>query len=185
MLLLVVRHLLHFGVFRFDQHLMRAGEIFFNLLILTVLLDDFLEFGVLLGDFLVARGIGSHFGSGELLRQLVVASAKLVQLFSKGQCSHGKSSSYEIRKSKLENRNGMKRGAPVWERWEGQLIKGGVHRMLCYKNNPDVKFVQTELGFSFRFLLEKLHILSSGAQVESVAPVGASFARQDQPRAFV
>src|SRR5207244_9388786 len=84
-----------------------AGEIFFDLLVLAVLLDDFFKLGVLLGDLLVARGIGSHFGSRKLLRQLVVARAKLIQFFGKGQCSHGKSFSernakIEIRKLKME-----------------------------------------------------------------------------------
>ncbi len=68
MLFLFVRHVFHFGVFRFDEHLVCAREVFLNLLVLAVLLDDFLEFGVLLGDFLVACGIGGHFGSRELLR---------------------------------------------------------------------------------------------------------------------
>src|SRR5207244_7916792 len=107
MLFLVMRHLLHLGVFGLDEHLVRACEILFNLLELAVLLDDFLELGVLLRDFLVARGVGGHFGSRKLLRQLVVAGAKLIQFFSKGQCSHGKSSSkrntkIESEKSKIE-----------------------------------------------------------------------------------
>src|SRR5260370_356012 len=79
-----------YTLFRFDEHLARAGEIFFNLLELAVLLDDFFELGVLLGDFLIARGIGSDFGGRELLRQLVVAGAKLIQFFRKrknGHCS--------------------------------------------------------------------------------------------------
>src|SRR5882762_6867117 len=75
---LVVCHLFHFSVFRFHEHLVRAGEILFELFVLAVLLDNFLEFSVLLGDFLVARGVGSHFGSRELLRQLVVTRAELI-----------------------------------------------------------------------------------------------------------
>src|SRR5213083_2522330 len=88
MFFLVVRHLFHLGVFRFDEHLVRAGEVLFNLLELAVFLDDFLEFGVLLRNFLVARGIGSHFGGRKLLRQLVVAGAKLIQFFSKRKNGH-------------------------------------------------------------------------------------------------
>ena len=44
--------LLHFGIFGFADHLVRAGQIFFDLLELAMLLDDLFELGVLLGDFL-------------------------------------------------------------------------------------------------------------------------------------
>ena len=54
---------------------MSAGEIFFDLLELAVFGDDFLEFGMLLGDLLEARGIRRDFRRRKLLRQLVVASA--------------------------------------------------------------------------------------------------------------
>ena len=90
MLFLVVRHLLHLGVFRLDEHLMRASKILFNLLVLAVLFDDFFELGVLLCHLLIARGIGGNFRSRKLLRQFVVACAKLIQFFSKrknGHCS--------------------------------------------------------------------------------------------------
>ena len=80
--LLVVCHLFHFSIFRFHEHLVRAGEILLELFVLAVLLDDFFQLGVLLRNFLVACGVGSHFGSRELLRQLVVARAELIQFFS-------------------------------------------------------------------------------------------------------
>ena len=86
--------LFHLGVFGLDEHLVRASEIFLNLLVLAVLFDDFFELSVLLGDFLVARGIGSHFRSRKLLRQLVVAGAKLVQFFI--QCKNGHCSTSKV-----------------------------------------------------------------------------------------
>lgn len=58
---------------------MRASEILFNLFELAVLGHDFLKFGVLLGDFLEARGVRRDFRRRELLRELVVAGAQLIQ----------------------------------------------------------------------------------------------------------
>ncbi len=77
---LFVRELLHFCLIGFDGHLVRAGEIFFNLLVLAVLRDDPFELGVLLGDLLEACGIRDDFRRRKLLRQFVVARAELVQL---------------------------------------------------------------------------------------------------------
>ncbi len=78
MLFFFMGKLFHLGVFGLDKHLVRPRQVFHDLFVLAVLGHDLLELGVLLGDFLVARGIGSHFGSRKLLRQLVVAGAKLI-----------------------------------------------------------------------------------------------------------
>ena len=85
--LFVVRHLLHLGVVRFEEELMRPGEIFHDLLVFAMFRDDFLELGMLLGDLLKARGITHDFRRRELLRHLLVARIELVQLF--GQCKNG------------------------------------------------------------------------------------------------
>src|SRR5260370_25269523 len=58
LLFLVVGELLHFRVVGFEVHLVRAGEIFFDLLVFAMLGDNLLEFSVLLGDFLEARRVG-------------------------------------------------------------------------------------------------------------------------------
>jgi len=86
----VVGHLLHLGIFRFEKHLVGADEVFFDLFEFAVLGDDFAEFGLLLGDFLEARRVRNDLRRGKFLRELVVASAKLIQFFSKrknGHCS--------------------------------------------------------------------------------------------------
>ncbi len=75
----VDRHLLHLSVFIFYDHLVRAGEILFNLLELAVFGDDFFELRVLLGDLLETRGVRRDFRRRKLLRQFVVASAELIQ----------------------------------------------------------------------------------------------------------
>ena len=85
---LFLGHVAHVGVFGFDDHLVRAGEIFFDLLELAVLVDDFFEFGVLLGELLEARGIGDDFGRGEFLGHLLVADVELVELFGERENGH-------------------------------------------------------------------------------------------------
>ena len=50
------------------------------------------ELGVLLGDFLEARRVGDQLLRRELLGQLVVAGAKLVQFFRKCKNGHCNSS---------------------------------------------------------------------------------------------
>ncbi len=84
--------LLHFGVVGFEVHLVRAGEIFFDLLVFAMLGDNLLEFSVLLGDFLEARRIGDKLLRGELLGQLIVARAELVQFFRECENGHCNSS---------------------------------------------------------------------------------------------
>ncbi len=81
MLLFVVGHLLHFRVVGFRNHLVRASEVFFNLFELAVLFDDLFEVGMLLGDLLKLGGIGDQFGGLQLLRQIVVARAELIESF--------------------------------------------------------------------------------------------------------
>ncbi len=80
--------MLQLGVFGFLDHLVRAGEIFFDLLELAMFLDDFIQFGVLLGDFLELRRVGDQLGGGELASEFVVAGAELVQFFGKSDYSH-------------------------------------------------------------------------------------------------
>src|SRR6266481_6772951 len=112
MFFLVVCHLFHLGVFCFDEHLVRAGKILLDLLELAVLLDNFRKLGVLLGDFLVARGVGGHFGSGKLLGQLVVAGSKLVQFFiqrKNGHCSTSRVFSNQLSHQEKRKRNQVKR----------------------------------------------------------------------------
>ncbi len=81
MLFFFVGELLHFGIVCFEKHLVGAGEIFFDLLVLAVLGNDFRELGVLLGDLLETRRIGDKLLSGELVGQLVVSGAELVEFF--------------------------------------------------------------------------------------------------------
>ena len=81
-----MRHLLHFRVFVFQDHLVRAGQIFFDLLEFAMLVDDFRELRMLLGKFLEARGIGDSFGRRKLLRHFFVAIAKLVEFFRERKC---------------------------------------------------------------------------------------------------
>ncbi len=84
--------LLHFLVVGFEKHLVRASEVFFDLLVLAVLGDDFGELGVLLGDFLKARRVGDEFLGGELIGQVVVAGAELVEFFRERENGHCDSS---------------------------------------------------------------------------------------------
>ena len=70
---------------------MRAGEILFDLLELAVLGDDFFELRVLLGDLLEARGVRRDFRGRELLSELIVASAELIQFVRQCHYGHGKS----------------------------------------------------------------------------------------------
>src|SRR5258708_259678 len=67
LLFFVVGELLHLLVVSFEVQLVRAGEVFFDLLVFAMLGDDFLKLGVLLGDFLEARRIGDELLRGELL----------------------------------------------------------------------------------------------------------------------
>ena len=85
---LFLGHVLHFGVFGFDDHFVGAGKVFFDLLELAVFFDDLLEIGVLLGELLELRRVGNDFGRGELLGHLLVAEVELVELFSECKCSH-------------------------------------------------------------------------------------------------
>ena len=102
-LFLFVRHLLHLGVFPFQEKLVRPGEVLDDLLVLAVFRDNFFQFGVLLGNFLEARGIADHFRRRELLCHLFVARIELVQFLSQSKYGHGKSSwKVEIIKSKIE-----------------------------------------------------------------------------------
>ncbi len=89
LLFLVVSHLLHLRVFRFEKHLVRAGKILLDLLVLAVLFDDQLELGVLLGDFLEARRVRDELRRRKLVGQLVVTSAELIQFVRKRHCRHG------------------------------------------------------------------------------------------------
>ena len=70
---------------------MRPRKIFHDLFVLAVLGDDFLEFRMLLGDFLETRGIAHDLRRRKLLRHLLVARVELVQFFSQGKNGHGKS----------------------------------------------------------------------------------------------
>ena len=81
-----MRHLLHFYVFGFQEELVRAGEVFHDLFVLAMPGDELLEFSVLLGDLLEARGIPHHFRRRELLRHFFVARIELVQFFR--QCKN-------------------------------------------------------------------------------------------------
>jgi hypothetical protein len=81
-------HVAHFGVFGFDDHLMGAGEVLFNLLELAVFVDDGFEIGVLLGEFLEARGIGDDLGSGQFLGHFLVAGVELIEFFGKRESGH-------------------------------------------------------------------------------------------------
>src|SRR6266851_5425124 len=65
LLFFVVGELLHLLVVSFEVQLVRAGEVFVDLLVLAMLGDDFLKLGVLLGDFLEARRIGDKLLRGE------------------------------------------------------------------------------------------------------------------------
>ncbi len=71
LLFFFVGHLLHFGIVGFEKHLVRAGEILFDLLEFAVPGDNLFEFGVLLGDLLEARGVGD-----ELRRRKLLESAR-------------------------------------------------------------------------------------------------------------
>ena len=75
-----MRHLLHLGVFRLEKHLVGAGQIFFNVFEFAVLGDDLAELGLLLGNLLETRGVRDDLRRGEFVRELVVASAELIQL---------------------------------------------------------------------------------------------------------
>ena len=87
-----MRHLLHLRVVRFQKQLMRPREISFNLLVLAVLGDDFLELGVLLRDLLQPRRVAHHFRRRKLLRHLLVPQIELVQFFSQCKYGHGETS---------------------------------------------------------------------------------------------
>ena len=82
---------------------MGAGEVFFDLFEFAVLGDDFAELGLLLGDFLEACGVRDDLRGGKFLRELVIASTKLIQFLSKrknGHCSTSKvfSDQFSVRK---------------------------------------------------------------------------------------
>jgi hypothetical protein len=83
-----VGKLLHFLVVGFEKHLVRAGEIFLDLLVLTVLGDDFGELSVLLGDLLEPRRVGDELLRGELIGQLIVTSAKLIEFLRESDNGH-------------------------------------------------------------------------------------------------
>ena len=109
-----MRHLLHLGVVRFQEKLVRPRKIFHDLFVLAVLGDDFLEFRMLLGDFLETRGIAHDLRRRKLLRHLLVARVELVQFFSQGKNGHGKSSwKVEVRK--------LKTGRLVWGAPQGSV----------------------------------------------------------------
>jgi len=78
---LFLRHVPHIRIFGFDDHFVGAREVFFNLLVFAVLANDFLEFGVLLGELLQARGIVHDFGGGKLLGHFFVARVELIEFF--------------------------------------------------------------------------------------------------------
>ena len=80
-LFFLLRHLLHLGVFRLEKHLVGAGQIFFNVFEFAVLGDDLAELGLLLGNLLETRGVRDDLRRGEFVRERVVASAELIQLF--------------------------------------------------------------------------------------------------------
>jgi hypothetical protein len=77
------------GILGFNDQLMGAGQVLFDLLVFPVLGDNLLELRVLLGELLEARGVGDDFGRGELLSHFLVAGIELVELFGQGENSHG------------------------------------------------------------------------------------------------
>jgi hypothetical protein len=71
----------HLCVFRFDDHLVGSGEVFFELLELAVFVDDFLEIGVLLGEFLETGGVADDLRRREFLGHFLIADVELIELF--------------------------------------------------------------------------------------------------------
>ena len=92
LLFFVVRQLLHFRIVGFEKHLVRAGQILFDLLVLAMLGHDFRKFRVLLGDFLEPRRIRNELLRRKLLRQFVVPRAQLIQFFRECENGHCNSS---------------------------------------------------------------------------------------------
>jgi hypothetical protein len=80
-----LRHVAHLGVFGFHDHLTSTREVFFDLLELPVLIDDFLEVGVLFGKLLEASGIRDDFGAGKLLGHFLVTNVELVEFFTESK----------------------------------------------------------------------------------------------------
>ena len=119
LVLFVVRHLLHFGVVRFRQHLLGALQAFLDFLPLAVFRHHFGHLRVRLGELLVTRRIVVHFGRGKLLRQLVVARLDLFEFFETASNSPWRYlKDAENRKGKSEN----------WIHIRGSAAPGGVER---------------------------------------------------------
>ena len=80
----------HIGVFGFDDHLVGASKILFDLLELAVLGDNCFEFGVLLGELLETRGIADDLGRGEFVGHFLVAGVELIEFFAESEYRHVK-----------------------------------------------------------------------------------------------
>ena len=92
LVLLVVGHLLHFRVVRFDQQLLGALQAFLNFLPLAIFGNHLGHFRVRFRELLEARRVIVHFGRRELLGQFFVARFDVIELFKKRQVRHGMAS---------------------------------------------------------------------------------------------
>src|SRR5260370_21667461 len=94
LLFLLLSHVLHFRVVGFLNHLASSGEILFNLLEFTMLVDNVFELRMLLGELLEARRIAYYLGSGEFLSHFLITDIELVEFFGERKAGHDKSLSW-------------------------------------------------------------------------------------------
>ena len=88
-MLLVMGHLLHLRIVGVHQQLPRALQPLLDLFPFLVLRHHRGHFCVLLGELLVAPGIGKDLRGRKLLRHFFIARLDVVELFKQRQISHG------------------------------------------------------------------------------------------------